>query len=85
MSTFNVTSSTLNSNYEYKNGVVVVTGNYSKDAAVQFTTTTTASRATTSATLTATCVMAKSAIHSLKCRAGTPTRYGMLLMRLRST
>lgn len=32
MSTFNVTSSTLNSNYEYKNGVVVVTGNYSKDA-----------------------------------------------------
>ena len=32
MSTFNITSSTLNSNYEYKNGVVVVTGNYSKDA-----------------------------------------------------
>lgn len=32
MSTFNVTSSTLNSSYEYKNGVVVVTGNYSKDA-----------------------------------------------------
>lgn len=32
MSTFNVTSSTLNSSYEYKNGVVVVNGSYSKDA-----------------------------------------------------
>ena len=32
MSTFNITSSTLNSNYEYKNGVVIVTGGYSKNA-----------------------------------------------------
>lgn len=32
MSTFNVTSSTLNNNYEYKNGVVIVTGSYSKNA-----------------------------------------------------
>lgn len=32
MGTFNITSSFLNNNYEYKNSVVVVTGNYNKDA-----------------------------------------------------
>ena len=32
MSTYNITSSTLNSNYEYKNGVDIVTGSYSKNA-----------------------------------------------------
>lgn len=32
MSTFNITSSTLNTNYEYKNDVVFVSGNFTKDA-----------------------------------------------------
>ena len=32
MGTFNIKSSTLNSNYEYKNDAIVVTGNFAKDA-----------------------------------------------------
>lgn len=32
MGTFNIKSSTLNSNYEYKNDAIIVTGNFAKDA-----------------------------------------------------
>lgn len=32
MESFNITSSTLNSNYEFKNDYVVVNGNFAKDA-----------------------------------------------------
>lgn len=32
MGTFNVKSSTLNSNYEYKNDAIIVTGNFVRDA-----------------------------------------------------
>ena len=36
MESFNITSSTLNSNYEFKNDYVVVNGNFVKDAKTDY-------------------------------------------------